>query len=480
MILVEAGPDGLRDVQAEHPRVHEARRSRSGRSRSSLGESGRVGRADARHARSRGRCSRRTRSSGARACRATSSSRALGLELERGNRIAVGPDLTVAGHPEVYAVGDVAAITDAKTEQVLPQLGSVALQAGEHAGENIARRVAGKETKPFEYQRQGDDGDDRPRRRGRADPRRAHDEGQRPQSLAWGAVHLALLLDRTRTARRRSSTGPGAGFTHHAAAVSRITDDDADEDVDATEEDEMTTRNAAAATATQAGRRVRRLRDHRRPREGDDVPVAVPARAARAARLPDRRRRGRRLDGRPARGARARVDRRHRRAARRGRVRPASPRASRTSPATSATPRPTSASRRRSRARQQPVFYLEIPPFLFGTVVKGLAEAGLTANARVVVEKPFGHDLGVGPRARRRAAPVHRRVAAVPDRPLPREDGPRGDPLPPVRERDARAGLEPELPVRASRSRWPRTSASRTAATSTTRSARCATSSSTT
>jgi glucose-6-phosphate 1-dehydrogenase len=40
-----------------------------------------------------------------------------------------------------------------------------------------------------------------------------------------------------------------------------------------------------------------------------------------------------------------------------------------------------------------PVFYLEIPPFLFGRVVKGLAEAGLTRDARVVVEKPFGHDL---------------------------------------------------------------------------------------
>jgi len=40
-----------------------------------------------------------------------------------------------------------------------------------------------------------------------------------------------------------------------------------------------------------------------------------------------------------------------------------------------------------------PVFYLEIPPFLFGRVVKGLADAGLTRSARVVVEKPFGHDL---------------------------------------------------------------------------------------
>ena len=39
-----------------------------------------------------------------------------------------------------------------------------------------------------------------------------------------------------------------------------------------------------------------------------------------------------------------------------------------------------------------PVFYLEIPPFLFGAVVKGLSEAGLTETGRVVVEKPFGHD----------------------------------------------------------------------------------------
>ena len=39
------------------------------------------------------------------------------------------------------------------------------------------------------------------------------------------------------------------------------------------------------------------------------------------------------------------------------------------------------------------MFYLEIPPFLFGTVVKGLSGAGLTEHARVVVEKPFGHDL---------------------------------------------------------------------------------------
>jgi glucose-6-phosphate 1-dehydrogenase len=43
--------------------------------------------------------------------------------------------------------------------------------------------------------------------------------------------------------------------------------------------------------------------------------------------------------------------------------------------------------------KRSPVFYLEIPPFLFATTIKGLSEAGLTSNARVVVEKPFGHDL---------------------------------------------------------------------------------------
>jgi glucose-6-phosphate 1-dehydrogenase len=40
-----------------------------------------------------------------------------------------------------------------------------------------------------------------------------------------------------------------------------------------------------------------------------------------------------------------------------------------------------------------PLFYLEIPPSLFGDVVRGLGGAGLTTDAVVMVEKPFGHDL---------------------------------------------------------------------------------------
>jgi len=56
---------------------------------------------------------------------------------------------------------------------------------------------------------------------------------------------------------------------------------------------------------------------------------------------------------------------------------------------------------------ESPVFYLEIPPFLFGRVVQGLAEAGLTTNARIVVEKPFGHD---GESARALAAELHQYI----------------------------------------------------------------------
>ena len=54
-----------------------------------------------------------------------------------------------------------------------------------------------------------------------------------------------------------------------------------------------------------------------------------------------------------------------------------------------------------------PVFYLEIPPFLFGRVIKGLTDAGLTKTGRVVVEKPFGHDLAS---ARELAQEIHQYI----------------------------------------------------------------------
>jgi len=44
-------------------------------------------------------------------------------------------------------------------------------------------------------------------------------------------------------------------------------------------------------------------------------------------------------------------------------------------------------------ASRPPLFYLEVPPSLFGRITKGIADAGRAKNARVMVEKPFGHDL---------------------------------------------------------------------------------------
>ncbi len=117
---------------------------------------------------------------------------ALGLELERGNRIGVGPDLTIAGHPEAYAVGDVAAITDAKTEQVLPQLGSVALQSGEHVGESIARLVEGKKPKPFKYHDKGTMATIG-RRAAVVQMLGGRTLKGTAAQAAWGTVHLALL-----------------------------------------------------------------------------------------------------------------------------------------------------------------------------------------------------------------------------------------------------------------------------------------------
>lgn len=116
----------------------------------------------------------------------------LGVELAHGGRIPVDPDLTVPGHPEISAVGDIAAIREDGADRPLPQLGSVALQSGEHAGKNIASRIAGKDTKPFRYH---DKGTMATIGRGAAVIQTHHGRAitGAPAFLAWGAVHLALL-----------------------------------------------------------------------------------------------------------------------------------------------------------------------------------------------------------------------------------------------------------------------------------------------
>ena len=76
------------------------------------------------------------------------------LPRGRGGRIDVQPDLTVEGVDGMYVVGDVANIPspDGNTH---PQLGSVALQSGTWAAENILADAAGKPRKPFHYHDKG-------------------------------------------------------------------------------------------------------------------------------------------------------------------------------------------------------------------------------------------------------------------------------------------------------------------------------------
>jgi NADH dehydrogenase len=137
---------------------------------------------------------------------------ALGVDLQRGDRVPTEPDLSLPGRPEVFAVGDIAWTTVEGSDRALPQLGSVALQAGEHAAHSIARLVAGEPTEPFRYH---DKGTMATIGRGAAvvQTRGGRTMKGRTAWLAWGAVHLALLS--TGEDRAKAAVDwTWAGFSH--------------------------------------------------------------------------------------------------------------------------------------------------------------------------------------------------------------------------------------------------------------------------
>jgi NADH dehydrogenase len=116
----------------------------------------------------------------------------LGVALAKGGRVPVEPDLSLVGHPEVFVVGDIALMTDAKTKKQLPQLGSTALQSGAQAGKNIARLINGEKTEPFKYLDKGSMATI-----GRGAAIAELPTGQTMTGhfawMAWLGVHLALL-----------------------------------------------------------------------------------------------------------------------------------------------------------------------------------------------------------------------------------------------------------------------------------------------
>jgi len=78
----------------------------------------------------------------------------IGLEQAAAGRIRVAADLSVPGHPEIWAIGDIAAARGADG-RLLPQLAPVAQQAGRHVARQIRRRHRGLETEPFTYSDKG-------------------------------------------------------------------------------------------------------------------------------------------------------------------------------------------------------------------------------------------------------------------------------------------------------------------------------------
>jgi NADH dehydrogenase len=76
--------------------------------------------------------------------------RCFGTETDRAGRVAVQPDLSVPGHPEVFVAVDLALFTH-QTGKPLPGVAQAAKQLGTHAARNAVRRLRGEPTKPFRY-----------------------------------------------------------------------------------------------------------------------------------------------------------------------------------------------------------------------------------------------------------------------------------------------------------------------------------------
>lgn len=121
---------------------------------------------------------------------------ALGLRTGRAGRIVVGPDLRTPDHPEVWAIGDVAAIEDATGGEgaLLPQLAPVAQQSGRYVARHIAAQAGGRPAPPtpFHYRDKGTMATIG-RSRAVAELPFGIDLRGFPAWLAWLGLHLVML-----------------------------------------------------------------------------------------------------------------------------------------------------------------------------------------------------------------------------------------------------------------------------------------------
>jgi NADH dehydrogenase len=117
-----------------------------------------------------------------------------GAELDAAGRVAVEPDLTLPGHPEVLAIGDMVRVRDPRsgTPRALPGVSPVAIQQGRYAGRLIRDRLAGRATAPFRYRDKGNLATIG-RARAVADLRVVRVSGF-PAWVLWLVVHLFYLI----------------------------------------------------------------------------------------------------------------------------------------------------------------------------------------------------------------------------------------------------------------------------------------------
>jgi NADH dehydrogenase len=80
--------------------------------------------------------------------------RSLGVPLDRAGRVLVEPDLTIPGHPEVFVIGDLAAVQQYDGSFV-PGVAPAAIQEGQHTALNLDRAVEGQPLRAFKYRDKG-------------------------------------------------------------------------------------------------------------------------------------------------------------------------------------------------------------------------------------------------------------------------------------------------------------------------------------
>lgn len=123
--------------------------------------------------------------------RGTSFAKNLGVDLDRGGRVVVGTDCSIPGHPEVFAIGDMAAMRDVHGVDV-PGLCPAAIQQGNYVAATIRADLSGKPRKPFEYLDKGTMATVG-RRRAIAKVKSLELSGMLAW-LAWMAIHVFFLI----------------------------------------------------------------------------------------------------------------------------------------------------------------------------------------------------------------------------------------------------------------------------------------------